>query len=158
MVNMNNTEIIQKKYAEAIKGINEEWFTTVDSKWYSYIINLPFHLRSTYLIVVFHNQIYNGGFHQFFVNGYGQFAKETINVLIKIGALNKAELLKKALHIVNSDNKSDEVFRKELLNKDIKSLFVEDFLFESLDKLDTQYYALEKEDLEKLLCNYLQCL
>jgi len=155
---MNNTEIIQKKYAEAIKGINEEWFTTVDSKWYSYIINLPFHLRSTYLIVVFHNQIYNGGFHQFFVNGYGQFAKETINVLIKIGALNKAELLKKALHIVNSDNKSDEVFRKELLNKDIKSLFVEDFLFESLDKLDTQYYALEKEDLEKLLCNYLQCL
>ena len=108
------------------------------------------------MIVVFHNQIYNGGFHQFFVNGYGQFAKETINILITIGALNKAKLLKEALNFVNAENNTDAVFRKKLLEKEIKSLFIDDNLFEPLDKLDAQYYAIEKEDLEQLLCDYLQ--
>lgn len=153
---MSNSEIIEEKYAEAVKGIKEEWFTTIDSKWYNYIIGLPFHLQFTYLVVVFYNQIFNGGFHQFFVNGYGQFSKETINVLITIGALNKAKLLKEALNIVNAENNTDPVFRKKLLEKEIKSLFIDDYLFEPLDKLDVQYYAIENEDLEQLLCDYLQ--
>lgn len=155
MTIMSNSEIIEKKYAESVMGIKEEWFNTVSTKWYDYVIGLPIHLQTIYLIVVFHSQIFNGGFHQYFVNGYGQFAKETINALKIIGAFKKAELLEQALRIVNLENYSDEIFRKKLLEKQIPQLFSKDDLFEPLDNLDNIYYTDDKEDIEQLLGNYL---
>lgn len=152
---MSNAEVIEEKYAEAVSGIKEDWFKATNTKWYDYVVGLPIHLQIVYLVVVLHNQIFNGGFHQYFVNGYGQFAKETINALKIIGALKKAELLKEALKIVNEKNSSDAVFRRQLLNKEIAQLFSNDSLFAPLDKLDSAYYTDESEDLEKLLGHYL---
>jgi len=152
---MSNAEVIEEKYEEAVSGMKEEWFNAIDTKWYDYVVGLPIRLQIVYLVVVLHNQIFNGGFHQYFVNGYGQFAKETINSLKIIGALKKAELLKEALETVNKENSSDEVFRRQLLNKEIAQLFSNDKLFEPLDKMDSAYYADEGEDVEKLLVYYL---
>ncbi|KAA0992037.1 DMP19 family protein [Dyadobacter aurulentus] len=151
---MNYTELIEEKYAEAVKGIKEEWVNEPNTKWYKYVIGLPIQLQICYLIVVFHNQIFNGGFHQYFVNGYGQFAKETINALETIGALKKADLLQEALKIVNSKNYKDDTFRKKLLEKQIPQLFSKDDLFEPLDNLDNSYYTDDDEDIESLLGSY----
>ncbi|AQX06614.1 DMP19 family protein [Elizabethkingia meningoseptica] len=74
----DNISLIENTYSEATKGIKEEWFYTDIPYWYSYIVNLPKKLRTTYLIVILENQVSNGGFHQYFINAYGQFAKETI--------------------------------------------------------------------------------
>jgi hypothetical protein len=153
---MTNQEIIEKKYLEAVKGIKEEWFTEVTAEWYNYIIELPEDLLTTYLVIVLHNQVFNGGFHQYFVNGYGQFASETIEALERIGASKKAGYLKNAFEIVNSENDIDVVFREKLLSREIKELFIEDDLFDPLDELDTQYYNEEKESIEDLLANYLR--
>lgn len=153
---MNYTELIEEKYTKAVKGIKEEWFNEPNTKWYEYVIGLPSQLQVCYLIVVFHNQVFNGGFHQYFVNGYGQFAKETINALAIIGALKKADLLEEALKIVNFENYSDNTFRKKLLEKQIPQLFSKDNLFEPLDNLDNSYYTVENEDIEQLLGNYLR--
>src|SRR5687767_15531135 len=139
---MSNEEIIEIKYKEAVKEIKEDWFITANSqwsKWYDYIIELPTDLQITYLIVIFDNQVSNGGFHQYFANGYGQFARETINALIEIGALKKAQLLKEALRDVNSEEISYSIFRERLLKKEIDELFISDDLFEPLNNLDTQY-------------------
>lgn len=152
---MKNTELIEKIYTEAVKGIREDWLNESDERWYDHIIGLPIQLQICYLVVVLHNQVLNGGFHQYFVNGYGQFAKETINALKTIGASKKAELLDEALKFVNSDNYLDEVFRKKLLKKQIPQLFSKDDLFEHLDGLDDIYYADQNEDLEQLLGSYL---
>ena len=154
---MNDQTIIERKYAEAVKGIKEEWFITADSRWYDHVIELPGDLQNTYLIVVMYNQVFNGGFQQYFVNGYGQFAKETIRALIKINALGRAELLAKALEIVNKENDPDNVFRERLLKKDIRQLFVDDDLAEPLDQLDAQCYDYEeKENITQLLSAYLR--
>lgn len=153
---MSNIKLIEEKYADAVKGIKEEWFNEPNTNWYEYIIGLPIQLQFCYLIVVFHNQIFNGGFHQYFVNGYGQFAKETIEALKTIGALKKADLLEEALSIVNSDDDPDYTFRKKLLEKQIPQLFSTDVLFETLDNLDNIYYSDENEDIEQLLCSYLK--
>ena len=152
---MNNLKLIEKKYSEAVEGIVEDWFNEKSTKWYDYIIGLPIQLKICYLIVIVHNQISNGGFHQYFVNGYGQFAKETIIALKTIGAINKGELLGEALKIVNSKNYSDDIFRMKLLEKQIPKLFYKDDLFEPLDNLDNNYYTEENEDIEKLLGKYL---
>lgn len=151
---MNNNEIICEKYREAATGIKEDWLNADTSKWFDYVISLPLQLQITYLIVILDTQIINGGFHQYFVNGYGQFAKETIMALIEIGAFKKAELLKEALLKVNNENLNDEQFRKKLLLKGIIDLFKNDSLFEPLDKLDNAYYENE-EEIEQLLGSYL---
>jgi hypothetical protein len=36
---MCNSEIITKKYAEAVQGIKEEWLERTDNRWYDYVIN-----------------------------------------------------------------------------------------------------------------------
>lgn len=150
---MNNPEIIEKKYTEAVQGIKEEWFLNSDSSWYDYIVELPSDLKVTYLVTILHNEVCNGGLHQYFFNGYGQFTAQTIPVLIEIGALRKAALLKKALSLVNRDNATDIIFRKRLLNRSISILFDDDTLFDSLDK---EYYQCEEvEETEVQLGRYL---
>lgn len=152
---MNNQKIIEQAYLESTEGIKEEWFVSELPYWYSYVVNLPKHLQVTYLTVILENQVLNGGFHQYFVNSYGQFAKETIDALIEIGAFKKSNLLDKALHIVQGEIKDDENFRKELLNKSLKKLFKDDDLFEPLEELDDIYFDLEDEDISVLLGDYL---
>lgn len=151
---MEYNELIERNYNEACKEIKDDWFHTYNEKWYEYIMHLPQKLKISYLIIVLDNQIFNGGFHQYFVNGYGQFSIETIEALIIIGALKKAKLLEEALKIVNSDNYSDEIFREKILKKEIKFLFFEDNLSEPLNNLDNIYYD-DNEDLESLLGLYL---
>lgn len=156
---MNNPQIIQQYFEKATLGIKNEWLISdhANDSWYEYIVNLDLKPKVAYMLLIFHNQVYNGGFHQYFVNGYGQFAKETVECLNKIGAIKKAQLLQQALDIVNYEKNSDIMFRKKLLKKSIKALFIEDVLFESLDKLDFEYYSLDEvEDIESLLGNYLQ--
>lgn len=153
---MKNPELIEKTYAEAVKGIKEDWLLNSSTDWYDYVVNLPIHLRVTYLVVVLHDQVFNGGFHQYLVNGYGQFVKETIVSLLDIGALKRSTLLETAFKMVNANNVSMEVFRKQILDKTIESLFVTDELYATLDELDIEYYNLVDEELEVLLVSYLE--
>ena len=81
---MKIEELIEKTHLEATKGIKEEWFVSEVPHWYSYVVNLPKHLQTTYLTALLENKVLNGGFHQYFANSYGQFAKETIDVDILI--------------------------------------------------------------------------
>jgi len=152
---MDNSQIIEDKYSEAVSGIKEEWLTHASNEWYDYIMSLPIEWRTTYVVVVFHNQVFNGGMHQYFVNGYGQFAKETVDALIRIGALEKASLLITALELVNTEDHTDEIFRRKLLTADIEQLFITDELFKPLNNLDLLYYNDEREDIKILLGKYL---
>lgn len=152
---MNNQEIIERNYAEAVKGLKDEWFSSYSPQWYEYVIGLPAHLLNTYLTVLVDNQVYNGGFDQYFVNGYGQFAIETIQALQEIGAIRKADLLRKAYERINIDGEENSVFRQRILNKKVESLFTDNDLNKFLNELDNEYYETDQEDIEQLLGNYL---
>lgn len=153
---MIDKKVLEEKYAEATKGIKEDWLNEPSTKWYNYVLDLPIQLRTCYLVVVFHSQIFNGGFHQYFLNRYGQFAKETIEALKRVGAFEKATLLEQALLFVNSEDDSDEIFRTKLITQRIPQLFANDDLFEPLDSLESIYYSDENEDIEHLLLHYLR--
>jgi Domain of unknown function (DUF4375) len=155
---MNHSELIESKYVEAASGLSEDMFTSTNDRWYQYVIDLPIDLRATYLIVVLENQVLNGGFHQYFVNGYGQFAKEAANALTIIGAKRKAEILRDAYTAVNPENSSHNEFRHKLLRKEIEALFVNDDLVIPLELLDDRYCSEESEDIFVLLGNYLHNL
>jgi hypothetical protein len=151
--------IVQKAYSEAVKGIKDEWLIEEDVEWYNYVVSLPIPLQTTYMVVVLYNQVFNGGFHQYFANHYGQFAAKTIEALTRIKANKKAGLLKQALEFVNSDHDTDEIFRKRLMDNDLPSLdFKEDEedAFDLLEELDDEYVELEEEELLELLAAYLE--
>jgi hypothetical protein len=152
---MENLEIINKKYKEAVKGMTQDFFTGLNAKWYDYIVNLPLDLRLVYLIVILQDQVFNGGLDQYFVNGYGQFAPETIECLRYIKANNKADILQKAFSLINSNNYSPDIFRSLLISNKIEKLFNDDDLQKKLSKLDAEFDN-NNENLYDLLTQHIE--
>lgn len=151
---MIDRQLINKYYAESVSGIREEWFIDKSPRWYEYVERLDELLQIVYLIEVLDSQVINGGFDQYFVNGYGQFAKLTILALVKIDATEKANLLDEALKRVNVENYDDKTFRHKLLNHEIDELY-DDEIPIKLNLLDRVYYSKENE-IEHLLTEYIQ--
>ena len=150
-----NYKKLEEVYTEAANGIKSEWFVEdTDAMWYDYVMKLPEYQRIVYLTMILDDQVLNGGFDQYFVNGYGQFVLETIQALKVIGALHKANYLETAFKLINSKQYNIQLFRKKLLNQKIRSLYTDDALSDNLEKLDDDYYA-DEEDLIFLLHQYL---
>jgi hypothetical protein len=151
-----NFEIVRINYEKATSGINQEMLEKVNSEWYDYVMALPENYKITYLAVILNDQVYNGGFHQYFYNGYGQFASETIDVLQKIGAPKKAGLLKQAIDAVNVNQYPDDLFREKILKRELENLWDEEGM-DVLDKLDNLYDDADNADEETidLLANFL---
>ena len=152
---MENEKIIDKYYQEAVKGLNEIVFQDKDL-WYSYVIHLDSNVQVVYNVIVFHQQVLNGGLHQYFFNSYGQFAYLTVENLKLIKAFKTAEILESALSEVNIEHDDIDKFRENIFNR--KNSRIVDFdnqLFDYLNDLDSKYYSLD-EDIKKLLLNYLK--
>ena len=147
--------IIDKYYQEAIKNLTEEKLAKL-SLWYKHISQLPLHLQIIYTIAILHQQVFNGGFHQYFFNGYGVFAYDTIKSLNIIGATKSAALLQKATLAINNEKVSEEDFREMVFFGKFKAISdFDDKLCDYLDILDNEYYDIE-EDVEQLLTGYLE--
>lgn len=151
---ISNSDLIDFIYTSAVENLKEEWLETSSPEWYNHIISLPEKERVVYTISVLDMEVNNGGFNQYFVNGYGQFARETIKSLELISACKTAEILTKALDNVQNGLDDDD-FRKELLEGKINDLYDSDKLDDYLMSLDNEYYEYE-DDLGKLLGNYLR--
>lgn len=149
-------ELIEKIYYEAVADIDQTMLENSD-EWYNYVVTLPIKQRVTYTIIVFHGQIENGGFHQYFFNAYGQFGYLTVDSLKLIGSNQRADMLQTALDTVNSDNVSEHEFRYLIFERKLKKIVdFDDNLFDFLDDLSDKYYHLEEENIDELLMKYLQ--
>jgi hypothetical protein len=94
---MNGSELIESTFKDAVLGLDASILEDPYPTWFKYITNLPLSQRLTYMVVVFHNQVFNGGLHQYFFNSYGQFANETVDCLRIIKAYPQADILNKAI-------------------------------------------------------------
>lgn len=152
---MRNEEITNKYYKEAVSGLNETILNNKDL-WYSYIINLPLQLQIVYTIVVFNQQVFNGGFHQYFFNSYGQFAYLTVEHLKLIKAFKTSSILDRAISQVNIEELSVNEFRAKIFSRELNRIAdFDEELCDFLELLDNEYDNLD-EDLEQLLVNYLE--
>nr|WP_294922358.1 DUF4375 domain-containing protein [uncultured Flavobacterium sp.] len=143
-------------YSNAVEGIKEEWLINIDENWYNYIYYLPEKEKVTYHIAILDEEVANGGFNQYFINGYGQFAKDTIGSLQLIKANKSALLLEKAYNFVNKEKVSDNIFRVELLSGKITGLYeFDNELNNFLSELDDEYCEYE-DNIAALLVNYLK--
>ncbi len=151
---MKNKEIIDGYYKKAVEELREAALQDKDV-WYSHILNLPMHLQVTYTIIIFDQQVYNGGFHQYFFNSYGQFAYLTIDNLRLISAFKASNILEQATNLVNADQISLNEFRRKIFDRDFPKIAnFDDELFDALSLLDNEYYTTD-ENPEQLLVGYL---
>ena len=147
--------IIDKTYAEAVKGLDEEILSDCDT-WYKYVLNLPEAQQVVYTVILLHWQVENGGFHQYFFNSYGQFAYLTITNLKLIGATQRVESLDTATHLVNEEYLIEDTFRNLIFNRQISKIVdFDEMLFNKLNEIDDKYYNIEGEDVAILLEDYL---
>lgn len=152
---MTYEDLINKKFDESVAGIDNMVLSNMEI-WFTHVNNLPIHLRVVYTVVILHQQVFNGGFHQYFFNAYGMFAYLTIDSLEKIKANYTIELLKKVLKKVNDSDMDIEVFKTKVFNRKLDKIvnFDED-LGNYLDSCDDEYYETE-ENLTELLGQYLE--
>ena len=155
MNQLSDNDIIDFFYENAVRNFQEEWFKVTSTKWYDYVIDLPEKEKITYMIGILDEEVSNGEFNQYFVNGYGQFAKDTILALNKIKAKNTEKLLENALDSVNKNNLDDQNFRKELLLGNIDDLYDNDTLDDYLHSLSKSYFE-DDDNLGILLANYIR--
>ncbi len=148
--------MIDKTYSDAVKGLDKQILINCDT-WYNYVLDLPHAQKVVYTVSVLNWQVENGGFHQYFLNSYGQFAYITIENLKLIGAVNKADLLDAATQLVNEDYLIEDTIRHLIFNKELSKIVdFDDVLFDKLNELDDNYYELEDEDIIGLLEEYLK--
>ncbi|GAA5030074.1 hypothetical protein GCM10011506_18890 [Marivirga lumbricoides] len=151
---MNNEELINNKFKESVQGIDESTLSK-EEFWYKYVINLPIHLRIVYTIFILHQQVLNGGFHQYFLNGYGLFGYLTLDALATINADFTRNQLKEALEKVNSEGLDVETFRKKVFKKEIDKITnFDEGLCDFLEMCDDKFYETE-QSLLNLLGLYL---
>lgn len=152
---MRNEEITDKYYKEAVTELNETILNDKDL-WYSYVINLRLHLQIVYTIVVFHQQVFNGGLHQYFFNSYGQFAYLTVEHLKLIKAFKTSNILERAIGQINIEELSVNEFRAKVFSRELDRIVdFDEELRDFLELLDKEYDNLS-EDLEQLLVDYLE--
>jgi hypothetical protein len=148
--------IIDKTYSEAVKELDETILTDSDA-WYKHVLNLPKDQQVVYTVILLQWQVENGGFHQYFLNSYGQFAYLTIKNLKSIGASQRANLLDTATHLVNEEYLIEDDFRQRIFNREFSKIVdFDDILFDKLNELDDQYYDLKNENILELLSNFLK--
>ena len=157
---MTDNDIINYYYGEAVKEITAEVLSMKNIHlWYNHVIQLPEKEKNTYLIAILDDQVSNGGFNQYFVNSYGQFAVETVRALQIIKADTTAKITELAYEAVNSAEYNTAAFIEALRLGHIEELYETDALDEYLEELDDKYYEYH-DNLGQLLGDYLrkQCI
>ena len=150
---MTNEEYIDDIYSKAGEILGDQITDWTDwRKWVSTVDKLDDDLQLVYLIGILGTQVVNGGFVQYFDNSYGIFSYETLAWLRKIEAKSAANILDRALLIVNVENLQGEEFKEY-----IYSNVINETLGDQLDNLDTEYYELEeKENIWDLVINQIR--
>lgn len=154
---LSNEELIDFVYSEiAAPKILQAGIDFSDANKWRVVVNaLPKPVATVYRLAILHMQVLNGGFIQYFDNGYGIFAYETLSDLEVIKANQTYKLLKKSLELINPKNLTGESFLKLIYEKEYEPNY--ESLGPQLNQIDEEYYGLEEiEILEDLLGDYLK--
>ena len=114
--------------------------------------------RILVIVETLEGEINNGGFDQFYFNSSGDYANETVDALIMLGALNTAEMVRKAnAEFPNGIVPKDREKRQDVLDS------IREKSSENWNRLESIYYGhnkevgeMEMENLPALLIEFIK--
>lgn len=141
-------EIIERTYAEAVKGlVADESILSDFERWNNYCLDLPRKEYVTYTISVFDWQVKNGGFHQYFFNSYGLFCFYAVENLREVKCMKHADLLQKAISVIYDNSEPREVFIRNLFNRKVHLINTfDENIFQKFRPLEEEYYQIEEDN------------
>lgn len=105
---------------------------------------------TVYFVEELQSEVMNGGFDQYFINSSGDHWQEAVTACEAIGAIQTAELLRKASQAYGCELPKDREEREEAIESNAK-----DGYDEELSALDSIFYAYE-ENVDALIFDYCQ--
>lgn len=106
-----------------------------DREYDQAFLRLPKGLRMAYHVLEIRSEVSNGGFYQFFFNSTGVFAQETLEALRAFGAIDRADVLRRAIELYEQDVGRPATYRErwrgEMCN------------LPELDELTRRYWQIE---------------
>ncbi len=143
---MKKAEAAKNPAVEAYQSIIEEFNYR---GWFKHFEDLTIEVRVFFYVLFADNEISNGGFAAYFYNGYGQYAQDSVNALVAIGAPKKAALLARIMAAFPDGKypKTSEEY-DDLLEAREDDL---DFLNEDLE----QDYYHSGENIDTLMVEYI---
>ena len=153
-----NAQLLEATYADAVRGMTEA--TLQDHRrWYEHIASLSPKLRTTYCVFVLQVQVENGGFHQYFANSYGIFARLTVAMLVDIGAAEVANFLQVAMTTLQLDRLTDNELHDLVGNRRYPARFEDaDEFGDALAQIDTGYSTTAFLDVWTKLAEWLRAV
>ncbi|SCY97441.1 DMP19 family protein [Flavobacterium caeni] len=153
--NLSNSDLIDFVYyeiaCEKMKAIDFSNY----AEWKKVVSEMALPIATVYRIGILNQQVMNGGFIQYFDNGYGIFAQETVEDFKRIGAHLSFEILNRCLTLINPKGYEAERFFELVSNQEYESY--ESLFTKELNELDRKYFNLDDdENLEDLLAAYLR--
>jgi len=97
----------------------------------------------SYTLNVLNAQISNGGFNQFFYNGYGEDIPKLLEYLSEIKAHKHLDILEKAIAIYNAEKQNLEL--QNLYSSKTLETFSASYKLTNLNDLDDEWYNIEQE-------------
>ncbi len=113
--------------------------------------DLPDSFRGVYATWVLEAQVNNGGFNQYFWNGYGYFADDAISAFEAYGTSEYAEVTKKAVAMYLSEIDAHQEFR----DRGTLDAFSESYKHTELGDVDGEFWDIE-QNLSELRIAYVR--
>lgn len=157
LLKLPDNELIDSVYfniaGEAIRNNISDFSNT--NKWFEVVMKMPKPVSLIYRVIIFNQQVSNGGLIQYFDNGYGIFSYDTLKDLKNLKADLFYTLLEEALEIINPENFQGEDFIEYVINRKYETNFKS--ITKKLNALEEEYYKREYVDiLIKKAANYFR--
>ncbi len=136
-----------RAYGSIINELScRKWF----EKFENFPDTLPREVRTFFYVLYTDNEVNNGGFSQYFGNGYGRYAADAVRAFNEIGAAEKAGLLAVAMasfpdsKYPQTSKEWDDIYEKD----ETKCGYLP-------DNLDDRYYQ-STENIDELMVSYVK--
>jgi len=107
----------------------------------------------SYVLNILNAQIFNGGFNQFFFNGYDTTIAEQLDALTLFKADKHKAIFERAIKIYEEEKQNNVL--QELYNENSRKAFGASYEATKLNSLDDEWYAIEKE-LDLLIIKFIR--
>ncbi len=114
-----------------------------DDRRFDIFATLPVGYEIIYVVNILNNEVTNGGFNQYFVNGGNSYAEFQIAALKRIGANLHLIIFRKALKI-HEQEKSNEALQELYKDRTLESISLT-YKITNLGMCDDEWYVLAKE-------------
>lgn len=143
-----DNQLVQVLFDQIWHNVGEEY-----SRLEQVLAEMPAGYSTLYYLVTMHGELGNGGFNQYFFNGYDSKAEQQLEALNAIGATDHIQIFHDAFSLHETEKDNEEL--QELYEERTLESFFSTYAITGLGSCDERWFALY-EQFESLLVQFIR--